>query len=204
MENALTPEQQKQINSWVSQRDSILLDIANKKTENESLTVKNKELASSNTEISNKIQQSIGRLQELDRQEINRVTFVLRDVVKLDEDKSVLQTELVSLKEEINILEDKKKSLHDDIAVITKVHEAVFARSSDIERIVSETVRINSVNSLETKNILAEAGNELKKIIDIGSQNVAMTKNLVAEIPKMIVDIHRDVIERKKFNKHKI
>ena len=62
MNPTLTPEQTKQLASWVGQRDLILVDIGNKKTEQENLTKTNSELAVSNTEIQNKIQQSDGRL----------------------------------------------------------------------------------------------------------------------------------------------
>ncbi len=198
MDPLLTPEQNKQLTSWASQRDAILIDIGNKKTESEKLTVTNHQLADSNTDISNKIQQSIGRLQELDRQEVNRVAFVLKDVASLDEQKSILQTEVSNLEEKIDELEEKKESLKTDIESITKIHEAVFSRTSEIERIVSETVKINSTNAHDIKTILVEAGIELKKIIDIGRENVEVTNRAINQIPKMIVDIHRDVVERKK------
>lgn len=204
MEPTLTPEQKKQLDSWVSKRDSILLDISIKTTESEKLTVKNKELASSNTEIADKIQQSIGRLSELDRQEINRTTFVLKDVAELDERKSVLQTQVFYLEKEIWVIEETKENLHADIEAITKIHEAVFARASDIERIISETVKLNSTNAFEIKNILIEAGVELKKVIDIGKENVEVTNRAIHQIPKIIVDIHKDVLERRHLNRHKI
>ncbi len=204
MEPTLTPEQKKQLISWVSQRDSILLDIADKRTESEKLTTKNKELASSNTEIADKIQQSIGRLVELDKKEEERAKLITGEVANLIVEKSTLQSEVSSLKSEISVLIETKKNLHDDIASITKIHEAVFARTSDIERIVSETIKISSSNASDIKNILVEASIELKKVIDIGKENVAVTNKAIQEIPKMIVDIHKDVLERRHFNRHKI
>lgn len=204
MEPTLTPEQKKQLNSWVSQRDSILLAIAEKKTESEQLTVKNKELASSNTEIADRIQQSVGRLAELDKKEEERGKFVTAEVASLEVRKSVLQTEVTSLEGDIVVLTEKKKNLGDDISAISKIHEAVFARTGDIERIVGETVKINSSNAQEIKNILGEAGIELKKVIDIGEKNVDVTNKLILEVPKLIVDIHKDVLERRHFNRHKI
>lgn len=202
--NELSPEQKKQLDSWASKRDAILLDISNKQTESEKLTLVNKGLADSNTDISNRIQQSIGRLEELDRQEINRATFVLKDVAELDERKSVLQAEVSNLESEVVSLEETKQDLIEDISSITKVYDTVFARASEIERIVSETATLNSSNTQEVKNILFEAGVELKKIIDISRENVMVTNKAILEIPKMIVDIHRDVLERKKINRSKL
>ncbi len=204
MESTLTLEQKKQLDSWASQRDSILLDIAGKKTESERLTLINNNLAISNTEISDKIQQSIGRLEEIEIKEEERAKFITTENVSLINLKSVLQTEVSSLQSEIVVLKDKKENIYNDIAVISKVHQDIFSRSSDIERIITETVTINSSNAREIKNILFEAGIELKKMIDIGSENVGITNKVISEIPKMVVDLHRDIIERKKINKHKI
>ncbi len=202
--NELTPEQKKQIDSWTDQRDRILKDISDKKDGSERLTKTNNYLSESNTEIANKIQQSIGRLNELDRQEVNRATFVLKDVVVLDEKKSILQTEVCSLESDIIELTEKKDNLIKDISSITKTYETVFSRSGEIERIVSETAKINSSNARDIINMFNEASIEFKNIIDIGRENVAVTNRVIAEVPKMIVDIHRDIIERKKINRHKV
>ncbi len=204
MDSQLTPAQKGQLASWATMRDSILHDIGEKKTESQRLTVTNTNLAASNTEISNKIQQSIGRLQELDRQEVNRATFVLKDVAELDERKSVLQTEVSNLESDVDELKEEKENLKADIESITKVHEAVFSRASEIERIVTETVRISSTNASDIKTILVDAGAELKKIIDIGRENVEVTNQAIAKIPKIIVDLHRNVIERQKIPRAKI
>ncbi len=204
MDPILTPEQKNQLSSWVVQRDSILLDIANKKTESEKLTLLNKNLASSYTEISDRIQQSIGRLEELEKKEKERVFLIVPEIGDLSAEKGVLQTQVSGLKKEIAALKDTKDILTEGIITLTKTHDILFSRSSDIERIISETVTINSASSREVKNILVEAGIELKKIIDISSENVGVMNRLIAEIPKIIVDLHRDVLERKKINKHKI
>jgi len=63
----ITPEQQKQLDSWAIQRDTILKEISDANTEKDNLTKGNIILAESNTEISNKVQQSVGRLEELDK-----------------------------------------------------------------------------------------------------------------------------------------
>ncbi len=200
----LTLEQNKQLSSWASQRDSILIEIARKKEESEKLVKINNDLGISNTEISNKIQQSIGRLLELDKREEERAMLVSAENAALISRKSILQTEVSSLELEISALKENKKNLHDDIQSITKIHESVFARTSEIERIVGETVSINSANAREIKNILVDAGIELKKIIDIASENVDVTNQAIQKIPKIIVDLHRDVVERRKAARAKI
>ncbi len=204
MDSQLTPEQKRQLDSWAAQRDSILRDIGEKKTESEKLTVTNVQLAASNTEISNKIQQSIGRLEELDKQEAKRTAFTTLENANLNVEKSILQTEVSSLKSEISSLSTIKEGLKSDIESVTKVHEAVFSRASEIERIVGETVKLNSTNASEIKTILVDAGIELKKIIDIGRENVEVTNQAILKLPKIVVDLHRSVIEKQKIPRAKI
>jgi len=199
--NELSLEQKKQLDSWASQRDAILVDISNKRTEKEALIKTNKDLASSNTEIANKIEQSIGRLLELEKKEEERAKLTTSEIALLISQKSKLEGDVSLLNHNVAILLDSKEALFDDIERIRKIHEAVFSRTSEIERIVGETITINSTNAREIVSILAQAGAELKKVIDIGSENVVLTQRLVAEIPKVVVDLHRDVIERKKIGR---
>jgi uncharacterized protein (DUF3084 family) len=204
MEPTLTAEQKKQLASWVVQRDSILVDIGAKKTENEKLTATNLDFAASNTEISNKIQQSIGRLAELDRVEDARAKLMTCENADLTIQKSTLQAEVSALQSEVASLTATKIGLNADIASVIKIHEAVFTRANDIERIITETVNLSASNAREVKNILTEAGDELKKVIDIGKENVEVTNRAIQQIPQMIVDIHKDVIERKKAARAKL
>lgn len=197
----LTLEQQRQLNSWASKRDSILLEISNAQTEKEKLTIENKALADSNTEIYDKVQQSVGRLIELTKQEEDRGKVISIEVAELITKKSLLQTEVSNLESTISALTDNKMSLIEDSENAVKFHEAVFARAHDVDRIVSETIKINAENTGGIKNILVEAGNELQKIITIAESNVNITNKAIQEIPKIIVDLHKDVLERRKINK---
>lgn len=204
MDNLPTPEQKKQLNSWVNQRDSILIDIGKNKTEYEKLIEINKNLAISNTDISNRIQQSIGRLDEILIKEKERTQLISSEILPLEIEKSKLQTEISSLKSEIKILVEKKNDFIKDIEFISKAHENIFSRTSEIERIISETVKINSSNATEVNDILVKASDEFKKIIDIGEKNVSITNKIISEIPKIVVDLHRDILERKKIGRSKI
>lgn len=204
MNEPLTPEQQRQLDSWASQRDGILLDIANKKTENESLTVTNKNLAASNTEIADKIQQSIGRLEELEKREQAQATLTTSENAVLVSEKSILQTENFALKEENRCLEENKESRLSDIAILTDIHDKVFERINGLESIIGGIVTISSQNATEIVNLLIAAGGELKKIIDINRQNVVETNVVINKLPKIIFELQRDILERKELNKNKI
>ncbi len=203
MDQPLTPEQNKQLDSWASQRDSLLLDIANKRSEIELLTATNNNLASSNTEISEKVQQSIGRLEELDKKDKERATLISQEIVDLISEKSVLQTEISGLKTEILTHEDKKQSILRDILSLSLLHDKVFEKVNGLESMIGGIVTVSSENATRTNNILIDAATALQKMIDINDQNVAKTNAVIYELPKMIMDLQIDIIERKTLNKIK-
>jgi len=62
-------EQKQQLEIWSIQRDAVLLEISTNRILNEKLIQKNKELSNSNSEIETRMNQSIGRLQELKNKE---------------------------------------------------------------------------------------------------------------------------------------
>lgn len=203
MNQDLTPEQKEMLTTWVGQRDSLLKEISELRIQQESLVVSNKNLSESNTEIANKIQQSIGRLEELKKKEEERISLIDINISENLKKKSLLEVEISKLLSEISFLKDNKENLFNDIKNITSTHELIFNQTGNISRIINETVILNSENTRQIKNILVDAGNELEKITKFAEKNVEVTNKAILEIPKIIVDIHRDVIERRKISKHK-
>ncbi len=204
MKNELTPEQNKQLSAWVVQRDSILKEIAINREENEGLKLSNKNLAASNTEIANKIQQSIGRLDEMEKKEEEFNTLTRVENIDLVAQNSSLQTANSCLVKENVLLQDKKESLIGDIKVLSDVHEKVFDKVNGLESLVGGITKISSENATEIHNTLIMAGEELKKIIQISKENVDKTNAVIHELPPIIFNLQRDILERKsKFIKNR-
>ncbi len=204
MENTLSPEQKKQLASWSGQRDSILLEIANKKTELDKLVLENKDLAFFNSEITKRIQQSEGRLSEMQKREEERLITTTVQNADLESRKSRLQSEVSHLEWEIEFLSEKKKDIQEDISSLSKIHDSAFSRAGEIENVVSQTVALNASNAREIVGILTDAGSELKRVIEAGARNVEVTNKAISDIPKIIVDLHKDVLERRRMSRHKI
>lgn len=197
MEPALTPEQNKQLGVWAGKRDAILKSISDKTVEEESLTKKVKALSDSSTELTTKIQQSEGRLIELDKKEKERGSLISVEVSDLTAKKSVLQTEVSNLDKDILERQDKKKVLDADIEKVAKLLESIFGRASEMEKVIGDTVAVNSQNSREIINVLTQAKEQLREVIEIGNKNVEQTNKVILELPKIVVDLHKDVIERR-------
>lgn len=198
MDLPLTPEQSKQLGVWAAQRDAILKVIADKTVERDGLIKSNKDLAASNTEISNKIQQGIGRLEEIGKREQERSSLIPKDIAALEAKKSVLQTEESALLADIKALEDKKSNLNKDIENGSKVLKTIFARAGEIEKVIGETVKINETNAREIVSILGDAKERLREVVELGDKNVEKTNKVINDLPKIVVDLHRDVVERRR------
>lgn len=203
MENTLTPEQKKQINSWVAQRDAILIDIGKQKTEQEQLIVSNKGLAASNTDLSDRIQQSIGRLTEIEEKEKEREGLVRKEIVDLAAEKSVLQTEVTSLKGEINNLSEGKQALFDEIGKLMKVHGTVFNNTTDLEKIITDIVNKCSGNAREVSEILKLVEEKCKEILTLSTINIESHTQVLDQIPRLFVELRKKSLEREIIHKHK-
>ncbi len=192
------------LKSWVSQRDALLTEISNKKCEKDKLNEECINLSDSSTEITTKIIESRGRLDELTKKEEEFSKVIKTDTAYLILEKTDLQTKNEGLKIENKLLEEKKNGLLQDVANITGFHDHIFEKVNNLEGIVSKTIAISTDNAKEIESVLRSAGAELKKVVDIGEANVNKTNKLVLEIPKIIVDLHRDIIERRKINRVRV
>lgn len=194
-------EQTKQLDSWAAKRDSILGEIAVLRTEKEKEKTEVTNLAQSKTSIYNDIQQGIGRLEEIKKQEAERASLLPKEISDLEVKKTGLETNVTALQGDVKELEEKKSSLLRDVANITAFHDHVHEKALGLENIVATNLGLSDENSKKFIEILNTAGLELQRVIDIGEQNVEKTNKMIGEIPKMIVEMHRGIIERRNINK---
>ncbi len=151
-----TPEQNKQLTSWVSERDAILADISLKRTEYEEISKKTSALTETHTDLENRINQAIGRLLEIERVEASRAGLTSIELASLREEKAILQSELTGLKNEIAALIPQKNLLVETIANHTDVYERVLNRTSVLDAIVERTTNINNENVAKGNYVIAE------------------------------------------------
>ena len=201
--NELSPEQKEQITSWVSQRDLLLVDIANLRTEKEKLTLLNKNLAESNTDVQDRINRGIGRLEELDKKEKLYEEVVSTELSDLTAQKTQLEGNIEGLKKEIVLLVPQKETLVDLILNLTSIHNKLSESAVITERAVGIVTKANSDNAKEIDGLLATVKEQVGQIVAINAGNVEKTNAVIAELPRIIFELQRDILERKKFNKTK-
>ena len=203
MNEEFSPEQKNNLSSWAGQRDAILLDIANQRTEQEKLKLTNKSLAESNTEIQDKINVGLGRLEELDKKEKLYEEIISTNLSDSLVQKSQLQSEITGLKNEIGLLFSQKETLVDLILNLTSIHNKLSESAVETEKMIGAVTQVNSDNAKELQNLLIEVKNQVKQIIDVNESNVAKTNVVINDLPKIIFDLQRELFERKQFNKIK-
>jgi chromosome segregation ATPase len=200
----ITQEQKDQLKSWVGQRDAVLAEISVNRIENEKLITANKELAVSLTKVQEEINQSLGRLDEMTFKEEEFDKLMRIDIAELTARQSGLQSQISELEKEISILVSNKKVLTETIDTLVKVHDGVFGRVSDLDKNIEEARRIASENVTETNNLLIGMKGEFQKLIDINAENVKRTNVVINDLPRIIFDMQKIVLERRTLNKHQI
>lgn len=197
----LSQDQKAQLSSWASQRDILLADIANLKDEKQKLVIGNNQLAESNTDIVDRINQNIGRLTELDKKEEEYEKIVSAEIANLLPKKTELQAEISNLKKEVDFYISQKDSLLDLIMKLTSIHNKLSENALHTEKMIGHVTEVNSSNVREVESLLITIKNEVKKIIDLNAENVDKTNKVITELPRIIFDLQRDILERKHFNK---
>lgn len=203
MNEELTPEQKAQLSSWVSQRDLILVDIANKRVEQEKLTLTNKNLAASNTEIQDSINRSKGRLEELDKLEKEYEGITSNELASILAQKTQLETDVAGLKKEIGILITERDDLLAAIQKLVAIHKTLSESANVVEGQIGKVSEINTANRREVEMLIDKVKSEVQKVLDVTALNVDKTNAVINELPKMIFDLQREILERKHFSKIK-
>jgi chromosome segregation ATPase len=191
-------EQNEQLTTWASQRDAILLEISNLRTEGERLIASNKNLADSNTEIQKAVAISIGRMNELDKQERDYENICSNEIMNLSIKKTRLEGEVTSLTNKVSLLESEKKSLIETINFLKSVHEIIFARTGSLDKVIDHVTRVSEQNSNDISLLTSKLKETMKDLIDINNKNVAETNIIIEKLPKVFFDVQRKSLIRER------
>jgi len=194
----LLPEQEKQLKTWASERDLILSELSNLKNEKELLVKKNKELSDSNTEIQTTINQSIGRMVELDKEEKLYMEIVDVKIPQLESQKSILETEITGFQKEISYLEFQKGGLVKDIEFLIKTQSEVFDRTGILEKVVDHVTKVNSSNLKELEDASLQMIAKAKDILELSDSQYKAHTEVLREIPRLFVELQKKTLIRQK------
>lgn len=198
MPEELLPEQKEQLTNWSVQRDALLGEIAQLVDQKQKLSQQTAEIAISYSEIANKIQQSIGRMEELDKQEKLYMEIVASELPGLEKEKSTLQSEVSGLKKEITVLNEKKENLHKEITLLITTQEDVFKRTGILEKVVEHVTNVSSSNIKELNSAVASIKEKTDEILKVSTENINAHTRILNEIPALFVELQRKSLTREK------
>lgn len=198
MNPEITPEQNGQLTTWAGQRDAILLEISNLRTEKDKLEVANKKLADSNTEIQVQINMAIGRLAELDKVEEDYNNIVSSSLTENLIAKTRLESEVTNLKKIIAILAPQKEELEKDLKSLSDIFYTMNDRVGVLDKVVDHVTRVSEQNSNSIESTISNLKSSIQKIIDANNENVASTNLVLDKLPKMLIELQRVNLIRNK------
>jgi predicted nucleic acid-binding Zn-ribbon protein len=189
----ITPEQKKQLGAWAIQRDAILGEISKLKIEEEALTERNINLSNSNTDIETRINQSTGRLAELDRQEEIRKNFISIELADLEKRKAALENQIPGFEKEVSGLSSRIALMVETLTTITDVHGKVFDRATAIDQIIEHVTRVSSQNITDIETFMGLLKTSIQEIIDKNTKNVATTNIVLEKLPRYIFELQKPI-----------
>ena len=194
----ILPEQQAQLVTWASQRDSLLLEISNLKSENEKLQQVNKSLAESNTDIETRINEGRGRIEELKIKEQEFIPLVSKEIDLLQLTKTGLESEVYNLRRLIEALVNQKASLEIDISFALSTFNIVKNEGLLLEKIVDHVTTVSSANITKIESLVEWLTKTLEEMVDVNRKNVAETNLVLDKLPKMLIELQKVKLIRNK------
>lgn len=155
----ITSDQERQLKTWAQRRDEILAEITKAQTEYEPLARQNKVLSDSNTELEERVQKHKAILSMADQVEKERMTLVSKELVELEQKKTILEVRIPYLEKDIAEKEAKKQALIEDINNLQETHDRVFNRVSVLDKIVEYVVRVSQSNETFINKLISHSKN---------------------------------------------
>jgi len=198
MDTEITPEQQGQLVTWAGKRDEILLEISNLQTVKEGLKKVNLNLADSNTDIENRMNVILGRIEELKNKEKELPELILKSVASLRSEKSNLETEVACNTRIVKLLEGQKTSLKEDVAFALKAFEAIKGDALSLEKVVGHVTEVSAGNETKINSIVENLKVSLGEMVEVNKKNVAETNVVINKVPAMLVELQKTKLIGKK------
>lgn len=189
----ITPEQKKQLDRWAIERDAVLGDISKLKSEESVLKKTNINLSNSNTDIENRINQGIGRLTEIEKQEDSRKNLVSVEIASLEKQKTALENQIPSFEVKLNDLISQIYIATSILTNITDASEKVYDKATSMDKIIEHVTRVSSQNIHDIDEFMGLLKKSIQEIIDKNTKNVQSTDIILEKLPKYIFELQKPI-----------
>jgi septal ring factor EnvC (AmiA/AmiB activator) len=201
MAEEFTKEQKAQLATWAEQRDELLSGISALKVEEEKLQAKNKELASSNSDIESRMLIIQGRIEELKIKESEIPAVISKEIALLESKKNSLQTEITATIKILEILKSQKAPLEADIEKALATFEILKGETLLLDKIVGHVTEVSNKSVITIDALVAAVKRSMQDLLDTNKVNVDKTNLVIKELPVVFLEAKRQSLERVKISK---
>lgn len=194
----ITPEQKAYLATFAGKRDAALLEISNLQIAKEKLEKTNKELAKSCSDTEVRMNQIIGRIDELKKKEAELPLLVSKEVANLQSQKTCLETEIMNLSKLVEVLTVQKTSLDKDVSSALATFTALKDEAISLDSVVDHVTRVSKNNVTLIDDLVAKLARSLEEIIEVNKKNVFETNVVIDKLPRMLVEIQKKGLISKK------
>ena len=194
----ITPEQKAYLATFAGRRDAALLEISNLQIAKEKLEKTNKELAISCSDTEVRMNQIIGRIDELKKKEAELPLLVSKEVASLQSQKTCLETEIMNLSKLVEVLTVQKTSLDKDVSSALATFTALKDEAISLDSVVDHVTRVSKNNVTLIDDLVAKLARSLEEIIEVNKKNVFETNVVIDKLPRMLVEIQKKGLISKK------
>jgi vacuolar-type H+-ATPase subunit I/STV1 len=191
METEITPEQKGQLKTWAGQRDALLLEISGLQTAHEKLVTANKEMAQSYKDTEDRMNQVIGRIEELKKLEAQLPLLISKEIAALQAQKTCLESEIMNLTKLSEVLKTQKASLENDVSSALATFNTVKAETTILDQVVDHVTKVSTDNARDINLIVSDLKKSLEEIVSVNRKNVAETNIVIEKVPAMLVELQK-------------
>lgn len=193
----ITPEQKAYLATFAGRRDAALLEISNLQIAKEKLEKSNKEIAESYSDTEARMNQVLGRIEELKKKELELPTLISKEVAQLESKKTCLETEIMNLTKLVEVLTSQKTSLEKDVSSALATFTAIKDEAISLDSVVDHVVRVSKNNVTIVEDLVANLAKSLEEIIEVNKKNVFETNLVVDKLPRMLVELQKHGLIKK-------
>ena len=193
-----TPEQKEQLKTWAGQRDALLLEVSNLRTEKEKLETQMNNLSGAKSLVERETNLLLGRLEELVKKERESSALISTEIHNKLLTKTKLESEVTNLEKQVSLLAPKKETLKNDLLILTKTFESMSQRVGVLDKVVDHVTRVSEGNANEIERLVSTLKASLKDLVDVNQKNVTATNQVLDKLPAMLVELQKHRLVRSK------
>lgn len=194
-----TPAQQRAIQTWTEQRDSLLREIRLYTAERDTSKAEADGEAQRLTDIQRSIAECEGRIAGLLALEERTRTSVSTDVSELEIRKSRLEGECAVKEAELKSAEEKHVIVTSATAELSAAHGIVTDQAQVVKSLVSDIIEASNTNLSDTKTMMIEIKTVSDQVIEKGNENVKQTGIVLEKLPRFVFELQKPIPMRRAY-----